>query len=113
MTTDLQQFLNTNACGTLDDLITALRCHVRANGGVWMHPDLATADPEKIRSTTHLFEIQALGIFAAGFTLPEAAKNWRKIATYAAFGDTPFPPAPMAQLPSTDAIGAAPHQQVA
>lgn len=113
MTTDLQQFLNTNARRTLDDLITALRDHVRANGDVWMQPDLVTADPDKVRSSTHQFEIKAFGIFAADFTLTKAAINWRKIAIYAAFGDTPFPPAPMAQLPSTDAIGAAPHQQVA
>ena len=68
MTTDLQQFLTVHANGSVQDLITALRDHVRANGGVWMHPDLATADPDKVRSTTHLFEIQALGIFAADFT---------------------------------------------
>ena len=113
MPTDLQQFLTAHANGALEDLITALRTHVRADGGVWMHPDLATADPHKVRSTTHLFEIQAFGIFAADFTLPKAAMNWRKIARYAAFGETPHSPAPAALLPQPDAAGATPHQQVA
>lgn len=62
----------------LDALILALQQQCQNGFGVWLVPEQASN--HHLRPATHLVEINLLGQQGVGFTVQEAAQNWRKAA---------------------------------